>query len=400
MQTKSLDFASLFAGCGGFDVGLMSTGFALRGAFDFDPTAIANYRRNIAEDLAWRVDLTDGLPNESRLRNVSVVIAGPPCQGFSTAGRRNVDDARNHLVPLTATLALRLMPQVIVVENVTAAKSGDHAQYWTSLTQQLRTAGYKTHDIIVRTADLGMAQTRNRLLLFAWRTGREVTFWFPGQRPRMLREALKCVHHASNHSPVILQPGSPARLIADKIKPQQKLCNVRGGERAVHTWHIPEVFGPVTDAERTLLELLGRLRRQSRQRDVGDADPVSIKRLAASFGAPFRRLLRSLEAKGYVRRMGSDYDLAHTFNGLYRRLAWHKPSLTVDTRFGSPRHFLHPAKPRGFTVREAARIQGFSDQYIFCGDHKQHYKLIGNAVPPPIGRFVGGFTRYLLTGDS
>src|SRR5690348_5701280 len=112
--TSRLDFVSLFSGCGGFDLGLTSTGFTPRGAFDVDRTALANYRRNIQNTFAWQADISNGIPNESQLRNVSAVIAGPPYQGFSTAGRRHLDDARNDLLPLSSRLALRLNSQLVV----------------------------------------------------------------------------------------------------------------------------------------------------------------------------------------------------------------------------------------------------------------------------------------------
>src|SRR5258708_3791391 len=91
-----------------------------------------------------------------------------------------------------------------------------------------------------------------------------------------------------------------------------------------------------------------------------------------------------LIAKNYIRRVGDCFDLVHTFNGKFRRLRWDQPSLTVDTRFSSPRYFLHPEEQRGFTIREAARIQGFPDDFIFFGESKAQIRHIGNAVPPPV----------------
>jgi DNA (cytosine-5)-methyltransferase 1 len=234
------------------------------------------------------------------------------------------------------------------------------------------------------------------MLLFAWRTGRDVRFVLPHRAAGTLRRVLRGVSRCANHHPHKLREGSTAWRIARHIKPGQKLSNVRGGERAVHTWDIPEIFGYATPKERTLLELLRRLRRRERQRDIGDADPVSVERLRSAFGQPFTRLLNSLERKGFVRCTDGHYDLANTFNGTYRRLFWDGPSCTVDTRFGSPRYFLHPAKARPFTVREAARIQGFPDNYVFYGDDGTQFKLVGNAVPPPVGEMAAVLTKYLL----
>jgi len=250
--------------------------------------------------------------------------------------------------------------------------------------------------MVLQAADLGMAQLRRRAFLMAWRTGREVRFLRPGLRAGRLVDALHGVASAANHEPRLLPPGSAERRIAVRVRPGQKLCNVRGGPNAVPTWSIPEVFGEVTPEEITVLEMLRRLRRQARARDFGDADPVSPARLETALGAPFKRLVASLAAKGYVRRTDDHLDLAQTFNGKFRRLSWDDPSHTVDTRFGAPRYFLHPDEHRGFTVREAARIQGFPDDYIFHGDERSQFRLIGNAVPPPLAHLAAEFAAHLL----
>ena len=395
MATPSNSFVSLFSGCGGFDIGFLSSGFVPRAAFDIDDAAVANYQANIGQHV-HKTDLRNGIPGDSNSHGADVVIAGPPCQGFSTAGKRRIDDERNHLLTLTGVLALKVRPKVLIVENVAGVIAGDHAKYWIELTDMLRNNGYKTHSISCQASHLGMAQLRKRMLLFAWRTQREVTFQIPQSPSGTLSDALKGIEGLPNHSPRLLSADSTAIQISRRILAGQKLSNVRGGERAVHTWDIPEVFGRTTEAERTLLELVIRLRRQARQREVGDADPVSISRLAKAFGVPFKRLLQSLERKGYIRRSGNHFDLSNTFNGKYRRLSWNAPSCTVDTRFGDPRYFLHPQESRGFTVREAARIQGFPDSYVFHGDEKAQFRLVGNAVPPPVATLAAMFASQLL----
>jgi DNA (cytosine-5)-methyltransferase 1 len=159
---------------------------------------------------------------------------------------------------------------------------------------------------------------------------------------------------------------------------------------------VPEVFGLVTDREREILEALLLLRRRERRRPVGDADPVSARSLSNLIKRPVANDLASLLRKGYVRRVATYFDLTHTFNGKYRRLAWDAPSLTVDTRFGDYRYFLHPDDDRGFTVREVARIQAFPDSYSFFTQDRQAYTMIGNAVPPPMARCIARLVRTRL----
>jgi len=290
----------------------------------------------------------------------------------------------------------RIYPKVLVVENVAGALSGEHARYWNELNETMKSAGYRTATLRCQAADIGMAQLRKRVLFFAWRTKRDIDFNVPIVAAGSLRSVLAGASGQKNHNPSQLMSDSRDWLIAKKIKSGQKLSNVRGGENAVATWDIPEVFGEITESERTVLEVLRRLRRQERQRNYGDADPVSLARLESALGENFHRLVTGLIAKGYLRRVEDGIDLVGTFNGKFRRLAWDKPSCTVDTRFGSPRYFLHPSQQRGFTVREAARIQGFDDSYVFCGNEKGQYRLIGNAVPPPLGAFAAQFVKRLL----
>lgn len=145
-----------------------------------------------------------------------------------------------------------------------------------------------------------------------------------------------------------------------------------------------------------MLEFIMRIRRQERRRDYGDADPVSVARLKKQFKELAIPLSKSLLRKGYLRNVGTDLDLCHSFNGKYRRFQWEDKACTVDTRFGEAQLFLHPNEHRPFTVREAARIQGFPDDYLFDCNKRTAFRLIGNAVPPPMGRMVADFTKALL----
>jgi DNA (cytosine-5)-methyltransferase 1 len=327
---------------------------------------------------------------------MSTMLAGPPCQGFSTAGRRDPDDPRNLLLPLVSEFVIKLKPLVLVVENVAGALSGANARHWVRLEHRLRLAAYRTHTVEANALDVGMAQMRRRVFLFAWRTGREVAFHLDSINRARLDHVLFGVESARNHNPKPLQPGTRLHKISQRIGPGQKLSNVRGGPRSVHTWHIPEVFGATTAAECALLETLMCLRRSVRRRDFGDADPVSPTVLSREFGPRSKGLIDTLVKKGYLRRIGRYVDLVHTFNGKCRRFRWDDIACTVDTRFGDPHLFLHPNEHRPFTVREAARLQGFPDQFTFSGLEKDQFRLVGNAVPPAMGNAAAEIARRLL----
>lgn len=389
-------FISLFSGCGGLDTGLIHEGFTCLRAFDIDSSVIEVHRRNLG-DSGTVADLTS--TSNTVLRSAGhpdVVVAGSPCQGFSTAGKRDINDPRNSLLLRAGHAAIALRPRVFVAENVPGAVAGAHGMYWNELDSMMRGAGYSTVTLKLNATDVGLAQRRTRVILLAWRGSREPSFTSRQISSRTLRHVLKAVDGLPQHEREFLPSGSKALLIAKRIKQGQKLCNVRGGDASVHTWDIPEAFGQTTAKERAVLEMTMLLRRRNRQRDYGDADPVSAKSLRQALGYNAGDIVKSLIRKSFMRKIDGGYDLANTFNGKYRRLAWHSASLTVDTRFGDPRYFLHPTEHRGFTVREAARIQGFPDWFEFTANPTDSFRMIGNAVPPPLGSFLAGGIKTLL----
>jgi DNA (cytosine-5)-methyltransferase 1 len=377
-------FATLFCGCGGFDLGFHDVGFRCIGAFDNDPAAVDVYNEN-QRGRAALYDLSAGalsLPVKP-----DIVLAGPPCQGFSTLGKRRFTDPRNSLFVTAAKLAVGLGPRVIAIENVTGILSGRFASHFASAQQVLKDGGYETRVFKIGAKDVGLPQIRRRVVLVAAKETLDSVKLPIAQNARSMGDVLtNC--SGTNHEPIPLKKNSDEMRIARSIGQNQKLCNVRGGERAVPTWEIPEVFGEVSKREVQLLELIRQLRRQIRRRPNGDADPVSAPDICEHVQWSPHAALAKLERKGYLRRIEGRYDFTHAFNGKYRRLSFVHDSPAVDTRFGQPRYFIHPEENRGMSVREAARIQGFPDTFHFSGSREEQYRLVGNAVPPPIGYWL------------
>lgn len=390
---NSPTFISLFSGCGGFDIGFKHAGYGCLGAFDIDKLALDNLTRYTKSPI-FQTDLSASTLSRTGYSGQSpdVVLSGSPCQGFSTIGKRNFEDPRNALLVSGAEIAVELQPKVFIAENVPGVISGRHREYWDRIHGILKSAGYNTRDLLLDANDFGTPQHRKRVFLFAYR-GQECQFSIPRVAGGVLADALKDITTKINHSEEYLEKGSDEYIIATKIQQGQKLSNVRGGARSVHTWDIPEVFGSVTKKERRLLEELLYLRRRLRVRNFGDADPVPRKILRSKYG---ESTIKSLTSKNYLRAMGDNIDLVGAFNGKYRRLWVEKPSCTVDTRFGHAKSFLHPTLHRPFTVREAARIQGFPDSYHFSGSPCEQFRMIGNAVPPPLGYAIGLFCKAQL----
>lgn len=383
-MTDRPTFLSLFSGCGGFDLGFELAGFDCLGAFDIDPLTVAVHQNALRSPSAV-CDLSTASRLDCKGRP-DVVIAGPPCQGFSTLGKREPKDPRNSLVVSAANLAIAHRPKVVVIENVSGATTGILARHWNQAQSLLQASGYRTATKHLVSANFGVPQIRRRAVLIAWR-GIQDEPTFETQSTTTLSDVLKDIC-GINHEPKCLKAGSTEHSIALQIKPNQKLCNVRGGHRAVPTWEIPHVFGKTSVSERGVLIVIQKLRRQLRRRESGDADPLLVREVSEFCGRDVSRCVRSLHERGYLRKVGQRFDLAHTFNGKYRRLAWDQLAPAVDTRFGEPRYFLHPEEHRGLSVREAARIQGFPDDFEFSGPRSAQFRMVGNAVPPPLARQI------------
>lgn len=390
-RSTKLTFVSLFSGCGGLDLGFVREGFTCVAAVDVDDAALTVHNLNF-DSPAIHLDLAS--PDFAPPRpwhGVDVVLAGPPCQGFSTVGKRLLDDPRNSLLERAAEIAACLRPKAIVLENVPGVLAGAHKHFWDRARSILQNAGYGMVELMLDARLFGVAQTRRRIVLVALDRGRELSLNIPVIPTRTLRDVLPCVT-----PPRERYLAGDSLAIAQMIGPGQKLCNVRGGPRAVPTWSIPRVFGNTTQRERALLETIRSLRRRSRMRPDGDADPVTLQTLTTASGSQLHATLESLVQKNYLRLVGRGFDLMHTFNGKYRRLSWDAPAPTVDTRFGSGRYFLHPEEHRGFTVAEAAAVQSFPSSFRFVGPTAKQYRMIGNAVPPALAAFLAGALRGYL----
>ena len=397
MKENEYSFVGLFSGCGGADYGFHKNGFKCLGSIDHNSIALKVLEENL-EVPTYMADLTNSnVPDIIGKKYVDVVFSGAPCQGFSTAGNRIYDDPRNSLLVKGGEIALELNAKVFISENVMGSLSGPFKDYWDTLEEQFLDKGYKTQFIKINCLDIGMAQMRKRVLFFAWKTkGTSSINWPESIKPKNLGQSLEGLNSKPKEEGFIELSQENAK-IAVKIGQDQKLCNVRGGNRAVPTWEIPEVFGQVDNNEKDVLVSLRSLRRKNRKRSFGDADPVDLDILVNEHGLGVIDRLINLEKKGYVIRKGENsFDLTRTFNGKYKRLSMNEPCTTVDTRFGNPIYFLHPTENRGFTVREAARIQGFPDDFKFDGSIREKYRMIGNAVPPPLSVIIAKVVREQL----
>jgi len=413
----TLSVASLFCGAGGLDTGFSEAGCKTVYSADIDEAARSTFRLNTGVE-----------PSASDLRHIDamqlsgsdVIIAGPPCQGFSSFRKRGGNDPRNGLFVRTAEIISAVKPAFFVIENVSGILSHAGGRFASWAMRLIEGAGLVVEAIQIECVYFGVPQRRKRVIFLGGSQR------FAGKAITAFRERCSIQHRSpplsvgtalhglpltgssavANHVP---KHHSPAwyPVVIQRIGPGQKLCDTRLAGTSVHSWDIPSVFGRVSPQEVAVLECLARLRRQSsgrRYAHLGDGKPVTLCQLQSATGeesGALRLLLHDLGEKGYIKLTSGRYvDLTRKFNGRFKRLDPGEPAPAVTRDFGSPRTVLHPTENRGLTVRECARLQGFSDSFVFSGSVTKQYQLVANAVPPPVSRVLAACIEAALKGVS
>jgi DNA (cytosine-5)-methyltransferase 1 len=341
--------ADLFCGAGGLGLGFHAQGFSIVWAADAFLPAVETYRRNIGDHVKEvKLDWDTALPP------CDIIIGGPPCQGFSSAGMRKPGDARNTLVAVFAHLVARHRPKAFVFENVEGFLTGEGGRWVTDLLDPLVTAGYCIHLRKVNAANYGIPQHRKRVLVIGG------LGWDPE-----FPEPTHCATGA---------PG--ADLVAGKLPLCDSVAKAFDGlpdaagdpETAVVTDHFSR---PPNEMDRLRFEALGI---GKTMKDIPEELWHETYRRRA-----FRRVMDGTPAE---RRGGAPSGL--------RRLDPDLPSKAITS--GATSEFVHPTAHRNLTLRECARLQTFPDDFEFSGTQAQRALLIGNAVPP---RFANAIAAHL-----
>ena len=437
--TPRWSVVSLFAGCGGLDVGFKDAGYDLLYACDSDPAAVACYRHNVDARAEVRdVNEPAFMDDLRRIGRCDVVIGGFPCQGFSKAGPKRADDERNSLYLRMRQAVELLRPDLFLAENVDGIEQNFDGVFVERIRQGFD-FGDLSYDVEYRVLDAhayGVPQYRRRAFFVGRRRPHAGPFEWPAPSHQRLERngEFKVVHDLplfSEHrrEEVLAPPCTVRDAIGDiqrldspvpdhaiannwpeeyrhvirKIGPGQKLCNVRHSPTSVYTWQVPEVFGDVDDRERLVLETISRHRRHKKYGNIPNGNPLPVAEIELLSGlTDIEREVEQLLGKKYLKPVNDGYDLkgAMFCSGLFKRPLWDDPSPTVLTNFHNPRYFLHPSEDRPFTLRECARLQSFEDTFAFQAAGVSlidGYRLVGNAVAPRVGRaFADAFRRELL----
>lgn len=434
---------SLFAGCGGLDLGFKELNYDLIYACDSDPAAVACYRHNVDPRIVQRdVNEPAFLDDLRRLRRCDIVVGGFPCQGFSKAGPKRVDDERNSLYLRMRQAVELLRPQLFLAENVDGIEQNFDGVFVERIRQGF-TFGELAYEVDYQVLDahaFGVPQHRRRAFFVGRRRPIERPFAWPAPSherrerngefkvasdlplfakrsfagrlppPRTIRDAIGDLQRLDasvpDHAVTNNWPADYDHVIR-RIGPGQKLCNVRHSPTSVYTWQVPETFGAITEREQLVLETISRHRRHKKYGNIPNGNPLPVSEIESLSGlTAIGPEIESLLAKNYLKAVNDGYDLkgAMFCSGLFKRPLWDEPCPTVLTNFHNPRYFLHPSEDRPFTLRECARIQSFDDSFQFQAagvSLLDGYRLVGNAVAPKVGRaFAAAFRQELLATDQ
>lgn len=308
---------SLFSGGGGLDIGFERAGFDVAVCVDNDPSSCDTLRRNRPEWDVFEGDIRDYRPRPGM--RADVVIGGPPCQGFSTAGKGNPDDPRNFLWMEYFRIVRSVQPRVVVIENVAGMahkKNGDHIS---GIFAELEELGYQYVYGVLNAADFGVPQNRRRLIIIG------------------AKDVVPTLPMPSVPRPVTV--GEAISDLASVVDPSINHVPNRHAAHVVERWQMLE---------------------------PGESDPN------------YRRSRLDADAPSCTIRAGGGYG----------------PRGDHLAGFHPP---IHPTLPRQLTVREAARLQSFPDDWIFEGSKTAQGRQVGNAVPVLLGEALGHHVAGLLS---
>jgi DNA (cytosine-5)-methyltransferase 1 len=354
----------LFAGGGGLSLGLHQAGFDIVVGADSDDWAMETHAANIP-GLTWTGDLGDPTHFLQSLEvwgieSVDLVAGGVPCQPFSRAGRskianlvesgkRAAHDERAELWESFIAVVDRLRPRAVLVENVPDLARWNDGAVLIGFYESLRELGYMVEARILDGFRFGVPQHRQRLILLGFADARRPRWPEPTGELITLEDAIGDLPIVPRAQRAEALPYEPRRISNSFQREMRK--GIRGARSRMIWEHIT--------------------------RDVRPDDLRAFDHLEE--GQTYVDLPRKF------RRYRSD-----VFTDKYKRLRWKELCRSITAHIAKDGYwYIHPSQHRTLSVREAARVQTFPDDFRFAGTQTHRYRQIGNAVPVRLGRAVG-----------
>lgn len=328
----------LFCGCGGMSLGFEQAEFKVLLGVDLwkDALQTYSYNRKDAKTLCADISVLSGRDIVNIIGNTSVdvIIGGPPCQGFSVAGKRIVDDDRNKLYKGFVRMVDFFRPRAFVMENVPNILSIGGGVIKDAIIADFSKLGYSVEYKVLTASDYGVPQNRRRAIFVGLQNGLHFSFPEPSQAEKVTSE------EALSDLPEYSVEDGNAYPLAPNSE-YQKL--MRHHSAALYNHQI------TTHNQKTI-------------------DIISL----VPDGGNYKDLPIELQSTRKVH-------IAWT------RLNSKKPSFTIDCGHNHHFHYVFNRVP---TVRESARIQSFPDSFIFLGNRGSQLRQVGNAVPPLLAQVI------------
>lgn len=349
----------LFSGAGGLGAGVEAAGWIVVAAVDNDELAIETHAANF-RGRSLQIDMSDpsavqALIEMLRPIDIDLVVGGPPCQPFSRAGLAKIRslvrsgarppvDERRELWRSFVEVVVALRPRAVIMENVPDMAIGDDLVTVRLIAEQLERAEYAVDYRLLDAWKHGVPQHRKRFFLQARRDGIKPIWPLPSENRPVVRDAIEDLP--------ALGLTTGARELAYTAEPTSALAK-RLRSPAAPSVIFDHMTRPVREDDREAFSLMTSTTLYS-------------------------------ELPEHLRRYRAD-----TFDDKYKRLGWDDLSRTITAHIAKDGYwYIHPGEDRTLTVREAARIQTFSDDFRFAGSRSDAFRQIGNAVPPELGRAV------------
>lgn len=376
-KARSFTSVDLFCGAGGLTEGFRKAGFTSAFAVDFDEQAVQTFRYNHPDTVCLHRDVRSLSGNEilhaANLTpgGVDVLCGGPPCQGFSLAGPRIADDPKNRLFLDFVRLTSELEPRVALFENVVGIMSMQGGSVVSAIFQEFERIGYRCEVRILNAADYGVPQHRPRFILLAVPKGC-TAISFP-----------QATHETPNQQ-LQLFSETPLMPHLTAWEALSDLPMIGAGEGAEELIHSGEYYNSY-QRERQGYRCPGVI---FNHRAINHSNQIQARYAQIPEGGDNRLLPVELRTKKLN----------------VWKLHREKPSRTVTCNHRTD--ILHPILPRGTTVREAARLQSFDDDYRFFGNLTRKAKWVtqddqvGNAVPPLLARALALHIKSVLAEEA
>lgn len=379
----------LFCGAGGLTEGFRQAGYTCLYGLDMNASALQTFTANHLGAMADNrpIEQVDAKAVRSRLGlergELSAVVGGPPCQGFSiNAPERFIDDPRNALFKHYVRFVDEFEPQAIVLENVPGMLSLAHGAIFKQIVKEFEKRGYRVSARIMFAAHYGVPQERWRLIILGSRMGSSIAHPYPTHYATGRANFAGGSTMTFRLGPLDEHVLKPKVTLAEALSGLPRLAMGEGGDIVEYA------PGPMSDYALQL----------------SNSDGVTYNHVAAKLskkniermkhvkpGGSWRDIPFELLPKGMQAARATD----HTKR--YGRLVADEPAGTVltkcDPHWGAV--FL-PDQDRTLTVREAARIQSFPDHYRFYGSRVSQYEQVGNAVPVLLARTIASAVREHL----